>query len=425
MLTDRKLSHDKAWSCLCSDLYRMENETKEREPQCLHQPASPERTSSKLHYSRVPRALSRLELLPAELIEKIFFHCFEPAFALASPRFTHVLSSESVYRALMILAFCDGDWEVNGGPWFGKLCRISHQTDLDIRYEQRERLQMSILKCRWFTFERLRRAQTDILCSFVRTLWLSQIGEIESDQSSAVQAFLQQFGELEPHTWTTKHFQSAKRPGKWSRLRVEYGPRLRIFTDYQTPQICFPGELKAMPESLLSGSPWTKAKIRFLDSLTTFFQLPSRMDSLNPSEFIEAPGILPHKRPNVSRDAITRGIQSAIIEGSTEALDILLKYFGETSFILDSAEVAQTFLNAWPPTTNESLVNTYIPINMISPDHFLTAARHRSNSFVMKTLIKYGSESFPGNRPEIWQYATNLKRQNDAFGDVLLDYYLA
>ncbi|KAI5295251.1 hypothetical protein KEM55_006267 [Ascosphaera atra] len=60
----------------------------------------------------------------------------------------------------------------------------------------------------------------------------------------------------------------------------------------------------------------------------------------------------------------------------------------------------------------------------VSPDHFLEAARKRSDTFVMKTLIKYGCESFPGKDPEVKRYAHDLKREKDAFGDVLIAYYL-
>lgn len=369
------------------------------------------------------RGLSRLELLPAELIEKIFFHCFEPAFALASPRVAQVLSREPIYHALMILAFCDGDWEFHCQSWFSILTKFSHDLDIDIRYEHRENLQRSLLKCRWFTFERLRQLQTDVLTTFMKSSWLDKTFSMDEHERHSLSAFLRHFEKSEPLTWTSREFNGTTCAGKRARLRIEYGPGLRIFIEHDTAEISFPGKLMAIPESLVSGTPWTREKTLFLDSLTKYFAIPSRLDSLSPSELIETHKIQ-ENRPDTPKAAIRQGIKSAIIEGDTEALDILLKYFDETSPSVTKFNTKRDIQDAMSMVIGENLINTYIPPNIISPDHFLTAARHRSDSFVMKILIKYGSESFPGDNPEVWQYATNLKRKNDTFGDVLLDYYL-
>ncbi|KAI5301950.1 hypothetical protein KEM56_001192 [Ascosphaera pollenicola] len=247
---------------------------------------------------------------------------------------------------------------------------------------------------------------------------------MDEHQKLLLLAFLQQFEKIEPHTWMSKVFHGTTCSGKTARLRIEYGPGLRIFSEHDTAQICFPGKLLVIPESLVIGNPWTRDKTVFLDALTRYFAIPSRLDSLSPFELIGTHH-LEENKPHISKEAIRKGIQSAIIEGNTEALDILLTHFDEISPAFSKADLQKAINDAPPIAFGDTLVNTYIPPNIISPDHFLTAARHRSDSFVMKTLIKYGSESFPGESPEVWQYATNLKQKNDTFGDVLLDYYLA
>ena len=63
------------------------------------------------------RQLSTIESLPVELIEKIFLHSLNVNLALASPYLASALSSERIYRLLILLAFWEDSKSDFRSPW--------------------------------------------------------------------------------------------------------------------------------------------------------------------------------------------------------------------------------------------------------------------------------------------------------------------
>ncbi|KAI5292112.1 hypothetical protein KEM52_006611 [Ascosphaera acerosa] len=193
--------------------------------------------------------------------------------------------------------------------------------------------------------------------------------------------------------------------------------------------------------SMLSGSPWTSDRVNFLQTAVSFFEICPQTGSTDQSGACDASG---NRTPLVSPWTIRQGIRSAIVESNIAALDVLLRHFdsdgckvrsrsGSSSDTGISSRKAgrssQPYLHATTPENtpgdfSAAFTHPSMPLNSICQDHFLTAARCDCDSYVMKTLIKYGSESFPGDHPEVRRYATGLKQRKDAFGDVLLEYYL-
>ena len=54
-------------------------------------------------------ALSRIERLPTELVQQIFFDCLEVNMIKASAVLAKILSTDSTYKLLILFAFFDDD----------------------------------------------------------------------------------------------------------------------------------------------------------------------------------------------------------------------------------------------------------------------------------------------------------------------------
>ena len=121
------------------------------------------KTASELEAAKKPRIApplnavpavrihSRLERLPAELIEQIFFHALEVNMAKASPFLMKTLSKESIYRTLILFAFFDDDemYPVETKHFAPATYRV-------LSLEQKLQLQKGVLECPWCTLPRIK-----------------------------------------------------------------------------------------------------------------------------------------------------------------------------------------------------------------------------------------------------------------------------
>lgn len=127
---------------------------------------------------------SAIELLPTELIEKIFLFSLNTSFTRASPRLAAAVSNERVYRLLIMLAFWDNDDYRNPQPdsesvrkyeesgartWNGNekynVARILRPLGHDyvpISRDKRTTLQSAILRRKWCSIDRIRRQLPDL-----------------------------------------------------------------------------------------------------------------------------------------------------------------------------------------------------------------------------------------------------------------------
>lgn len=127
---------------------------------------------------------SAIESLPTELIEKIFVYSLNTSFTRASPRLAAALSSERVYRLLIMLAFWDnddyGDHKADSNDnkryegigtrtWKGienfnipRILRPLGHDYVPISHNKRHTLQWAIIRRRWCTIDRIRSQLPDL-----------------------------------------------------------------------------------------------------------------------------------------------------------------------------------------------------------------------------------------------------------------------
>lgn len=96
-------------------------------------------------------APSHLEKLPTEIIQYIFFEALETDLANTCSTINQILSQEWVYRSLILFAYFDDDGE---HPVETKHFQPAHFRGLSL--DDRLRLQVGILKCRWCTLKRIK-----------------------------------------------------------------------------------------------------------------------------------------------------------------------------------------------------------------------------------------------------------------------------
>jgi hypothetical protein len=98
------------------------------------------------------RKLSLLEALPEPLLQKIFFCSLEPNMARTSPSINKTLSTETVYKLLILFALFDNDDRFPVSD--------SHFEPTTYQYltaAERLRLQKDVLECQWCTLSRIRK----------------------------------------------------------------------------------------------------------------------------------------------------------------------------------------------------------------------------------------------------------------------------
>lgn len=171
------------------------------------------------------KTLSKLESIPAELVEKIFLYSLNVNLARASPYLAAAVSNERVYRLLILLAFWDNDispphdseryvirkdgnvisrslalYEDSGAH----TCRKSQLFDIahilrplghnftPLTYEGRKVLQSDIVWCRWCTIDRIRRQRPD-LTRLLIAWWCFNPGYVlkEDNQGRELEELLQ------------------------------------------------------------------------------------------------------------------------------------------------------------------------------------------------------------------------------------------
>lgn len=109
-------------------------------------------------------SLSKVELLPREIIEMIHLYALEPNLPRASPTIARVVSREFIYQTFVIQAFWNNPHgasyspRVRGGPQYAcampDICGKSRRFARWYRFlsiDEQSRLQRNVVRCRWFT----------------------------------------------------------------------------------------------------------------------------------------------------------------------------------------------------------------------------------------------------------------------------------
>ena len=112
-------------------------------------------------------SMSRLESLPVELIQKIFFLSLEINLPRASITISRVLSSQTIYKWIIRLAFSSD----NPGSRIGFFTRDYLPDEFDffaLTKAERTDLQNAVLECKWCTLPFMRKCQQDYVAHVIR-----------------------------------------------------------------------------------------------------------------------------------------------------------------------------------------------------------------------------------------------------------------
>lgn len=372
---------------------------------------SPEQklTSSQLQSNKRARLLivkphkprktrSRLESLPVELIEKIFLYSLNANLPRSAPLLAAAVSSERIYRALILLAFWNDTAStppVTSGTTIAKILRPLDYVPLD--HDERKALQVAIMRCRWCTVDRLLSQLPNLMNLTIQRHWVNAGISMAPDQEAGLARFLSRREDV-------RTFEGTGADNAHYTLSITPPVSIHIAcheTDHrQTHQILgilnFPHKLLTgggHPDHDAAPALFTREHVACLEILriTSGFARPDLVQT----------GI------HVSREATQAGIHAALIEANARALTTLLK--------LDEYVFRSEHVPAQPDPENTTPYT-------LPADHYRTAVRvSRHDPSLFQLLLRASTESVPADDPEITEWAM---RRDDALGPWLLDLML-
>ena len=357
-------------------------------------------------------SLSNLECLPVELIEKIFLYSLNVNLPRCSPSLQAALSSERVYRVLILLAFWrdplgQGQGQGNGtGKGNETVARILRPLDyVPLDEEERRVLQSTVLRCRWCTFPRVLGQLPDLMQLAIQRYWTDAGIHMDWEQQENLSRFLAREEDAAQNQETTRSFHGSGTGHETNHYTLSITPLLSITitnleTEHQTTHPLL--SLREFPNKLLRGDP---NHFAFLETL----RVAGGFNREEQQCMLEA-----NKNVSLSRLVLHEGIHNALVRDNSQALICLLKideYFAR-------CEIAAT-------TTATENTSSGIPYTIPS-EHFSTAIRSHSStqtqSSLFHHLLRANAESVPPDDAEITQWA--MDRGDDVFGHWLLDLML-
>ncbi|EED19242.1 conserved hypothetical protein [Talaromyces stipitatus ATCC 10500] len=237
--------------------------------------------------------LSKLESLPPELLEKIFFHSLSINLPRSSLHIAHVLSKPIIYKWLIRLAFSSA----NPGSRQGIFTEDFLPSPLDfwaLSNAERSKLQGVILECRWSTLRLFRECQRDYVLHVLRQKGKGIVFVSEEDRkgfNSIEEKFTRSMMEFDKAEHGRRGSGDLILKGKFLdssegneekkggdiRLSIwfhfgavqirEPSPVAHEIDMFRLPCPPSPNERPRMPDKLLH-APWTDEKIEFLTLLS-------------------------------------------------------------------------------------------------------------------------------------------------------------
>ncbi|PWY72303.1 hypothetical protein BO70DRAFT_381840 [Aspergillus heteromorphus CBS 117.55] len=360
------------------------------------------------------KKLSNLESLPVELIEKIFLYSLNVNFARCSLPLIAAISSERIYRALILLAFWDDTSTTAAGTRASEtaISRILRPLDYSpLRDADRRQLQDTILRCKWCTVQRLLAQLPDLMNLCIQRHWFGAGIVMAPEQEDALNRFLAQeqdirtFEGTDPtSTTTTDDDDDDDDDDNPTHYTLTINPLVSItITHHETDQTTTHPILGVLliPPNLLQGGP--------LDSEEEGFTSPAHTNYLETLRIASGFNRTALTKPTVtlSRPALQRGIHTALVENNRKALTTLLK-IDEYHFRAENTDIDPASAAMIPYT--------------LPAEHFRTAVRvARRDPVFFQILLRASAESVPADDPEITEWAM---QQRDAFGAWLLDLML-
>lgn len=231
--------------------------------------------------------LSKLECLPPELLEKVFFHSLSINLPRSSPRIAAVLSKPIIYKWLIRLAFSSTNPSSRHG-FFTEDFLPSPLEFWALSNVERTLLQQEILTCRWCTLQLFRECQREYVKHVLRQKGAGLVFASKEDQAgfeSIDEMFSRpmEFDKAESgRRGSGDLILKAKRAtegGKEVDMRVSFwfhfgGIQIREpsavsheIDMFRLPCPPSPNGRPRMPDKLLH-APWTSEKIEFLTLLS-------------------------------------------------------------------------------------------------------------------------------------------------------------
>ncbi|KAJ5525902.1 hypothetical protein N7494_012552 [Penicillium frequentans] len=298
-------------------------------------------------FSPAPRRLSMLEVLPVEVIEQIFLHSLNVNLPRASHVVAAALSSERIYRLLILLAF----WEdpviyqkypanhpgssKNGSAAIRDVFKPVEYNMLCMR--DRSILQALVFSCRWCTMDRILKQVPTMLNLTIQRQWLDEGVQMEADERVDLERFMKrkqdtklsfngsgplttQFAELMCLSWEEVTEMSKATDRGTHRYKLDITPMADVQITHITGKIVmnWPAlNLCCPPKKMLRGrkSGFTQEDVAFLEML--------RITSSNYKR-VNAPST-PCTTSMVDRTALHEGVTNAIETQNYNALISLLK----------------------------------------------------------------------------------------------------
>ncbi|KAE8349112.1 hypothetical protein BDV28DRAFT_68831 [Aspergillus coremiiformis] len=339
------------------------------------------------------KKLSRLETLPVELIEKIFLHSLNVSFPRASLSLAATVSSERIYRALILLAFWNdlpsstGTADAASAATIAKILSPLDYVPRDL--DERSALQRAITRCKWCTVHRLLHRLPDLMELTIRRYWHDAGITMSDDQQQGLNRFLaREERDDEPSV-----FHGTDNANNHYTLSVS--PLISVtVTCHETAT--------ARTHRILSITEFPERVLRGEDGFPSETMI--YLETLRIASGFNSPE-LTETQVSVARDMLQKGIHVALIENNADALASLLK-IDEYHFRCKNTTVPAT--NGVPYT--------------IPAGHFRTAVRvARRDPALFQLLVRASAESVPADDSEITQWAMDL---DGPFGRWLLELML-
>ncbi|KAK2764988.1 hypothetical protein FQN54_008687 [Arachnomyces sp. PD_36] len=350
------------------------------------------------------KTLSRLETLPVELIENIFLSCLDINLPRSSPYIAAALTSERIYRLLILLSFFDGIQVPDSGqPPAPEILKIFRPLDYRVMpTDERKRLQIAVLDCRWCTLDRIQKQVPTLIHLTVYHHWLKRGITMEEGDKAELDKVIREAepGQKSFHDFWGKHHGEAYKlmldPPFWVSFTDHMGlvePPDDLYLSYQTVDVLH------FPDKILRGSPWNDEKVAFLEFLSRAYRKDSPRDV-----FVEE--AKRDKNISFSLSAAQEGIHEAIVTQNPRALRRMLLLNGIFA-------------------RNHNYLLPQGGSYRLDPEHFRNAVRHPGgDSTLLKVLVYTMPGSTPCDDPEITEWATEARDRGDPFGEWLLDLML-
>ncbi|KAJ5612290.1 hypothetical protein N7510_005484 [Penicillium lagena] len=366
-------------------------------------PAKSRRTRSPSHRGhdqQPPRQhrLSLLETLPVEILEQIFLHSRNMNFPRASPALAAAVSSERIYRVLILLAFWDDDIqgvEPSPTPAIARLFAPLEYTPL--RSNERAQLQDAVFRCAWCTLDRVHAQLSTLMALTVHRHWFGDGIVMEPDEKDDLHRLLAR--EYDGH----RGFSGSRRSGRRTTLSIV--SLLAVTIPFSNPARFTTVSLFKLPSHLIQG----RRRGGFSEENTNFLEMLRITSGIYSIPYYQGGHHTPVV-PEFNRAALHHGVQIAIRQRNINAVTCLLKI--------------DEFANRFSTKGRE--------LYLIPPDHFRVAvriSRQNLDPTLFQTLFRASAESIPADDEEITQWLVEIiERGTDearAFAHWFFDFMLS